>query len=217
MITVFFKNIILIIVLILLYRHYCKNLEHMTASVDEAVQNVASIYNSNNMTVSNMNVTTGSTVNGIAKVNVLQLGDKFKMSGVGDGKGNDDWLRLTRTDGNTAAKFAAAELWSDGNLTVVNNTNMNGSLKINGGLNAGGVDILAAIKDLQTNVIRKDKGYKVQSGRGSYLMDAGGWSGNFGGSYEQMYFRESGKCISDKTGNDTIPPKYNGVAQQCSA
>lgn len=52
--------------------------------------------------------------NGNFKVhNRLLLGNKWNMSGVGDGHANDDWLRLMGTDGsNYYGGLAAGRLWS---------------------------------------------------------------------------------------------------------
>ena len=45
--------------------------------------------------------------------NKVQLGGKWLMSGVGDGHGNDDWLRLMNTAGNNYhGGFAAGKLWT---------------------------------------------------------------------------------------------------------
>ncbi len=62
----------------------------------------------------------GVTINGnlthtgnVLKTNVLRLGDKFRMSGVGDGHGNDDWLRLFNVDNtNYYGGLAAGRLWT---------------------------------------------------------------------------------------------------------
>lgn len=56
--------------------------------------------------IDNIQVNTG-------KVNRLQLGDKFGLSGVGDGLANDDWLRLTNAKGNSYyGGFATEKLWT---------------------------------------------------------------------------------------------------------
>ena len=54
---------------------------------------------------------------GTVKVNILQLGDKWRLSGVGDHEANDDWLRLKNSQ-NTAYRggFAAFLLWSNGGV-----------------------------------------------------------------------------------------------------
>lgn len=52
-------------------------------------------------------------VNGVLKTNVVRLGDKFRLSGVGDGHANDDWLRLFNVDNtNYYGGLAAGRLWS---------------------------------------------------------------------------------------------------------
>lgn len=50
---------------------------------------------------------------GTVKVNILQLGDKWRLSGVGDHEANDDWLRL-KNIANTAywGGFATAKMWT---------------------------------------------------------------------------------------------------------
>jgi Chaperone of endosialidase len=56
-----------------------------------------------------LSITEGSTV----KVNVLQLGDKWRLSGVGDHEANDDWLRLKNWQNNAYwGGFAASKFWS---------------------------------------------------------------------------------------------------------
>lgn len=50
---------------------------------------------------------------GYTKVNYLQLGDKWRMSGVGDAHGNDGWLRLFGKDGGGYwGGLAAGDLWT---------------------------------------------------------------------------------------------------------
>ncbi|GCL60934.1 tail fiber domain-containing protein [Pseudaquabacterium pictum] len=53
---------------------------------------------------------------GVVKVNVLQLGEKWRFSGVGDWGGNDEWLRMsTITNGGYSGGFAAGKFWSASN------------------------------------------------------------------------------------------------------
>ncbi len=50
---------------------------------------------------------------GLVRVNAVQLGTKFRLSGVGDGLGNDEWLRQTEASGkNYGGGFAAGKLWT---------------------------------------------------------------------------------------------------------
>ena len=53
------------------------------------------------------------TESGVVRINVLQLGAKWRLSGVGDHEANDDWLRL-KNAGNTAYSggFAAGKMWT---------------------------------------------------------------------------------------------------------
>jgi len=89
---------------------------------DEAIKNIASIYNTDKMTLTNLNVTGNADLNkatiknaDIIKTNKLQFGDKFLMSGVGDFYTNDDWLRFMKADEKGYAGFAAQRLWTADN------------------------------------------------------------------------------------------------------
>lgn len=54
---------------------------------------------------------------GTVKVNVLQIGDKWRLSGVGDWGANDDWLRLANiSNTNYFGGLAASKLWSVGGV-----------------------------------------------------------------------------------------------------
>jgi hypothetical protein len=70
--------------------------------------NVFSIFDGHNSTFG-LQIDSGGTV----KVNVLQLGDKWRLSGVGDHEANDDWLRM-KNIGNTAyyGGLAASKFWT---------------------------------------------------------------------------------------------------------
>lgn len=53
------------------------------------------------------------TINGIFKTDVLRLGDKWRLSGVGDHEANDDWLRLKNVANNAYwGGFAASKMWT---------------------------------------------------------------------------------------------------------
>jgi hypothetical protein len=50
---------------------------------------------------------------GVLKTDVLRLADKWRMSGIGDGAANDDWLRLYNVDNNNYyGGFAAGRLYT---------------------------------------------------------------------------------------------------------
>lgn len=190
------------------------NFEHM-ASIDEAIQNVASIYNQANMKVSSLQTTGNTNVDG-----VLKVGGDININGNSNTSGLTTVNKGIYTKGGSAGGGAQTHFpYENGENYIRGVTNVDGLINANQGLKIQGVDILAAIKDLQANVIRKDKGYIIQSGRGGYLIDNGGWSSNFDGTWEQMYFRQSGKCTSDGNGNNNAPPRYNknSITQPCSA
>ncbi|QKF94364.1 hypothetical protein QKU48_gp0906 [Fadolivirus algeromassiliense] len=115
-------TLILFILGITLYTSSKHSTESFTS--DEAVKNVASLYNQNQLTVSNLTTTGDATIPN-AKINKLTLGTKWLLSGVGDNAANDDWLRLTNTLGQPyAGGFAAGRLYDArvGDLAdVVNN------------------------------------------------------------------------------------------------
>jgi hypothetical protein len=77
----------------------------------EAIKNIASMYNNDNLITSK-----------------LQLGNKWSLSGIGDAYGNDDWLRLMKTDGSKAyyGGLAADKLWTN---------ELAGNVKLSGKLN----------------------------------------------------------------------------------
>ena len=66
-------------------------------------------------------VTTGPGVqykNGTLKLDKLQLGNKWLLSGIGDAWGDDSWLRFFNANGsaNYYGGIAANSLWSGGNI-----------------------------------------------------------------------------------------------------
>lgn len=139
-------NIIIVIFLIILimklFNYYNKErftgLEHLTLQSDEAIQNLASLYNQDNLTVGSLNVTrdiragsipivnsTTGTINNLKtdklQTDKLQLGNKWLLSGNGDGYGNDDWLRFLKTDGSSGYYGGIAT----GKLFVLTDSNGN--------------------------------------------------------------------------------------------
>ena len=69
------------------------------------------------------------------KTGVLQLGDKFTMSGVGDAHGNDDWLRVFDKSGaDYYGGIATKKIWTR------DNAYLNGTTSISGNLTATGIN-----------------------------------------------------------------------------
>ena len=53
------------------------------------------------------------TTNGIFKTDILRLGDKWRLSGIGDHEANDDWLRLKNVANNAYwGGFATSKMWT---------------------------------------------------------------------------------------------------------
>ena len=79
-------------------------------------------------------------VNGILKTNSLQLGDKWRISGVGDSQKNDEWLRFFDKDGiDFYGGLAAANIWTKNSATLngqttMNNATVTGELIVTGGI-----------------------------------------------------------------------------------
>lgn len=68
-----------------------------------------------------------------AKFDSIRLGDKFRMSGVGDALGNDDWLRLLNKDGTGYRGGLAAQFSWTGEHTWMKNANISGHTNFRGG------------------------------------------------------------------------------------
>jgi len=67
------------------------------------------------------------------KTGVLQLGDKFTMSGVGDAHGNDDWLRVFDKSGaDYYGGIATKKIWTRDNAYLNGTTNITGNLTATG-------------------------------------------------------------------------------------
>lgn len=82
---------------------------HGNLSVDSDIR-------SKSINVNNINVNNGACTldqNGLAKVNQLQLGQKFRLSGIGDPYFNDGWLRLLDKDAKGYfGGIAASQFWT---------------------------------------------------------------------------------------------------------
>jgi hypothetical protein len=204
--------ILLFVILVLGFLHILskinyndKDLEHMT---DESVQNLSSLaamYNTGQLTVANLKATRDANVSG--KLNV-DSGATIKSDiNVGEiVNAKRGYFKGGSAGGGNGTHFPWA---GDEQNYIRGHTNHDGDLRINGQLAVGGRNILAELDDLKNNVLRRDKGYVIQSGRGGYLVDAGGWSDNFNGTWEMMYFRPSGSCRND-VGKPLVPFGSNG-------
>jgi hypothetical protein len=90
-------------------------------------------------------------VPGVTKTSVLQLGDKFKLSGVGDAHANDGWLRLMDKDGKGYyGGVAAANIWTKDSAHLNGTTHVNGPAYMNDTLNIKGGKSELNPKSMQT-------------------------------------------------------------------
>lgn len=65
------------------------------------------------------------------KTNILTLGQKFSLSGIGDGQGNDDWLRLSdKTGTDYYGGLALKHLWNRDNAWFNGTTTIRGTLNV---------------------------------------------------------------------------------------
>jgi hypothetical protein len=156
---------IAVIVLLIFILLKCNNKEHAENTVtapNEAIQNLASMYNNEKLVTSK-----------------LQLGTKWLLSGVGDVHGNDEWLRFFGKDGNEYyGGIATGKIWLPDPKT----------LTFGSGINLQ--NLIDDIEDLKKNAVRQDKKYGILSARGGYLSDQGGWKGkpNDPSNWEVMRF-----------------------------
>ena len=113
-----------------------------------------------------LNVQGGLTTGGATTVPVLNLGNKFRLSGTGDAHGNDDWIRLFGVD----------------------NKGYHGGIAMNkchiqsADLHVAGRNILAEIDALKASVVRYDDQMQIQrTNDGLYSQVDGRAGGNQGG------------------------------------
>jgi hypothetical protein len=106
------------------------------------------------------------TDNGVTKANVLQLGDKFRLSGVGDKWGNDAWLRLMDKDNtNYYGGLAAGQLYSETHISAMGNANINGNSTIKGNLIVKDRNILDELDEIKRNYVKKNNDMYIKVGK----------------------------------------------------
>jgi hypothetical protein len=130
--------LIFTVTIVILFLLFCNNsaehAENVGPSTNEAIQTLASMYNNNKLSASEIettgNITSGGDVkikgnlNVDGKINKINLGNKWILSGVGDGEADDDWLRLKGTNGKDYyGGFSANKIWANELITPQLSTN----------------------------------------------------------------------------------------------
>ena len=151
--------VLIVVIIIILIYSYPKSQENFTN--DEAIQNVASLYNSGMATVTNLNAT------GSITTPKIQLGNKWVLSGATDTSGNNDsWLRLLGPNGQYYGGLAAGQLYVAGAYQPDVGAALN---DLNNRLNAANT----AITNLQNNYVKKGPINLVASYVAGYGNNAG--------------------------------------------
>jgi len=141
-------TLIMTIIVILIFMAF-SNTTLETFSTNEAISNIASLYNSNNFTVSNINVTSSLNVAGTTNL-------KGELTNLGNAKIN----------GN---------ITNNGNTSITGNLSTNGNATIKGSLIVGGRNVIAELDNIKKHYIQDGSPIGIQSSRGGFLQDAGGW------------------------------------------
>lgn len=118
-------------------------------SSDEAVQNIASLYNQQKLTVTNMSATGNSdvagtlnskfiTAGGIILNGDLTIKDKQKIISAGGVVINGDTISLTGKNGIAiGSNLTTGNISTTGNINTIGNVNTTGNLAVTGNLSAG--------------------------------------------------------------------------------
>ncbi|ARF10075.1 hypothetical protein Indivirus_12_3 [Indivirus ILV1] len=121
--TIYLIAVVFVIIIVIKLLTMSKaKLEHLTSTSDEAIQNIASLYNKDQMTIGNLTATGTTTLNNVTasngnidtiKTGKLLLGNKWILTGTGkDTQGYDDnWLRFIDTNGKYYGGVAAGTFY----------------------------------------------------------------------------------------------------------
>lgn len=180
--------IIFIICFVIIFKYNNTQIEHLTN--DEAVKNIASLYNTQALTATNLTATNSTTTPKI------QLGNKWVLSGVADTSGtNDEWLRLLNSSGQYYGGLAANKLWVANSY----NSDVGGALTdLNTRINALNTKVDAAIANLNATVVKKGPINLVATYSGYY----GNARTNQPIKVSENYFLRSWPNADDSTANN---------------
>jgi uncharacterized membrane-anchored protein YhcB (DUF1043 family) len=110
------------------------DLDELRGITDKGFDTTSEVLDDLNKVRQKMDATyNGISVKGFTKMDKLQLGDKFTLSGVGDGYANDDWLRVMGKDGkNYSGGVASGKLYSKDFVHSDGNVSLKGDMVFNG-------------------------------------------------------------------------------------
>jgi len=177
------KLLIILLIIVIIIRLCRSSYEHMVDLGSEAVQNIASVYNANNLTASK--ITSTGEISGV-DIN----GKSIKTSGDATINGNLTVKGNITIDVGKKIKMGNAEIYMGADNAIYINPGGNNALIVKNDGNFwkvtqnGWKDVLTGIHyDTLTDkinkindvMIRKDKKYAIQSPLGGYLSDKGGW------------------------------------------
>lgn len=140
-----YSTLILASLLVFVNYYNCADLEGFDNN--EAIRNIASMYNSNQMIVKDLKVTGSLEVAGTSTLGSWKVrGDRIGIDGRGDMHlAADQWLRLKNfnTDAYNAQGFASTNLWA---ANAINTGTINsGSVTSSGAVTAGSIGSSGAL------------------------------------------------------------------------
>jgi hypothetical protein len=159
-------------------------------------------------------VGSNAEIGNVMKTNKVKLGDKWTLSGNGDGQANDDWLRLTGKDGKGYyGGFAANKLWVGGDVDVgnavrANNLNVRANTTTNA-LNANTLKVNNAttVNSLNANTLKVNNATTVNALNANTLKvnnaaTANTLNANKLGVANKYFFGDSADGMLKVTGSD---------------
>lgn len=197
------KNIIIILLVVLIiynFLFYSENFEKFTTVSNESVQNIASIYNNNKITVSNLETTQNISVgNNASVVNTLTSPTINTSNLTGSGGlsiSNPNGVTITRPTGGT------------GNLVVQGNSTVQGNSITNGRLSVTGVTTLSSNTNISGSLNVTGPIYAPNSIPTCYMLDSGAGSYPIFGSIGNLENIRQWGTVGDKDDAWIVTPGY---------
>lgn len=173
-------SVVMLFILYIFFPQRCGVMEGYSQESLEAIQDIASVYNNGTLTVNNLHVTKGFVNDGDMQVaGNSTLGqwsirnDRIGIPNRGDmNLAADSWIRLFTYNGGdypSNGGYAGQNLWC-----------ANGSLSASsigtGSLSTNSINIANSGTMAGGNLVSDNMAIGIQSSRGGYLVDGGGWS-----------------------------------------